>query len=166
MNVEIVLEDMRWAKLQLDDLCEAAIAATLAHLSLPADRAGVSVLACNDARISELNKAFRDKQAATNVLSWPTLDRAADAPGGIPVPPKPAADGSMELGDIALSYDTCVREALENGKCEIDHVTHLIVHSTLHLLGFDHEDDADADLMERLEREIIGKMGLDDPYLN
>ena len=70
----------------------------------------------------------------------------------------------LELGDIAISYDTCHAEAEAAGRPMADHVTHLIVHGLLHLLGYDHERDGDATLMERLEVEILGKLGLDDPY--
>mgnify|MGYP006287624467 CR=1 FL=1 len=97
----------------------------------------------------------------TNVLSWPAADRAPARPGETPAPPDPA-DG--ELGDIALSYETCAREAAEAGKTLEAHATHLIVHGILHLLGYDHETDADAALMERLEAEILGKMGVVAPY--
>jgi probable rRNA maturation factor len=68
------------------------------------------------------------------------------------------------LGDIAIAYDTCAREAADGGKPLADHVTHLIVHAVLHLLGYDHENDPDALLMEGIETEILGKMGLPDPY--
>ena len=70
----------------------------------------------------------------------------------------------FELGDIALSYDTCAREAMQAAKPFADHLTHLIVHGTLHLLGYDHMTDGDAALMERIEVEILGNLGLDDPY--
>jgi probable rRNA maturation factor len=76
----------------------------------------------------------------------------------------PTPGGMIELGDIAISYDTCAAEARAAGKPITAHVTHLIVHGVLHLLGYDHIDDTDAALMERLEVEILGKLGLDDPY--
>ena len=85
-------------------------------------------------------------------------------PGGDPLPAEPGIDGLLELGDIALAYETCATEAQAAEKPLADHVTHLIVHGLLHLLGYDHENDPDALLMEGLEREILGKMGLDDPY--
>ncbi len=74
------------------------------------------------------------------------------------LPPQPGPDA--ELGDIAIAYDTCAREAAEAGKPMRDHTLHLLVHGTLHLLGFDHERDRDATLMEGLETEILGKLGI------
>ncbi len=72
--------------------------------------------------------------------------------------------GEIALGDIAISYDTCAREAAEAGKTLADHTTHLIVHGLLHLLGYDHTCDRDATLMEETEVKILGTLGIDDPY--
>jgi probable rRNA maturation factor len=126
--------------------------------------AEVAVLACDDVRIAELNADFREKPTATNVLSWPTVELGAQTDGGIPEAPAPDFSGAMELGDIAISYDTCVAEAAAAGKSAKDHVMHLMIHGTLHLLGYDHIRDEDATLMEALEVEILENMGLDDPY--
>ncbi|WP_170527596.1 rRNA maturation RNase YbeY [Ruegeria arenilitoris] len=162
MNLEITIEDPRWQG--LESLAHKAVAATLAHCGVDADLCEVSVLGCDDARIAELNAEFREKPAPTNVLSWPAEDLAADQPGGTPLVPQPDFTGDIALGDIAISYDTCWREAQEAGKSMDDHVTHLLVHGVLHLLGYDHIRDLDATLMERAEVEILGKMGIDDPY--
>lgn len=162
-NMDIDIEDPRWAALDIEALCETAIGATLVHLCLPLD-AEVSILACDDARIATLNAEFRAKPTPTNVLSWPSEERAAMRAGGLPSPPEPDPSGMIELGDIAISYDTCAAEARTAGKNIAHHVTHLVVHGTLHLLGYDHENEQDAALMEGLEVEILGKMGLDDPY--
>ncbi len=162
MNLEITLEDERW--LGLDELATRAIVAALDHCDLDADLCEVSVLGCDDQRISELNAEFRDKSKPTNVLSWPAEDLAADRAGDTPPPPQPDFTGEIALGDIAISYDTCVREAAEAGKDMDDHVVHLIVHGTLHLLGYDHIRDLDATLMEAVEVEILGKLGIDNPY--
>ena len=163
MAVEIIIQDDRWTTCDLDHLAQVASDAALSHLLLDPAEWEISVLACDDARIAGLNGEFRDKPAPTNVLSWPSEDRAADAPGTRPALPTPGFD--PELGDIAIAYDTCAREAAEGGKPLSDHVTHLIVHAVLHLLGYDHENDPDAALMEGLETEILGKMGLPDPYV-
>ena len=80
----------------------------------------------------------------------------------MPEPPEPGFEA--ELGDIAIAYETCAREAAEAGKAMRDHTLHLLVHGTLHLFGFDHERDRDATLMEGLETEILGKLGVRDPY--
>ncbi|MCB1338016.1 MAG: rRNA maturation RNase YbeY [Maritimibacter sp.] len=157
MTVDLLIEDDRWQAAGLDALAERACGAALARLGVVG--AEISLLACDDARIAVLNAEFRGKPAATNVLSWPSEDRAADEPGGDPVPPE-----DLELGDIAIAWETCAREAEAAGRPFADHVTHLLVHGTLHLLGYDHIDDKDAALMEGLEVEILGKLGIADPY--
>lgn len=162
MSVDVIIEDDRWQAAGLEPLAEAAAAAALAHLGLEPEEWEVSLLACDDARIATLNAEFRGKPTPTNVLSWPSEERASDAPGQQPDLPLPGPD--PELGDIAIAYDTCLREAEDGGKPLADHVTHLMVHAVLHLLGYDHENDPDAALMEGLETEILGKMGLPDPY--
>ena len=101
------------------------------------------------------------------MLSWPDQDLAAEADGGAPERPEAdrhAQEEPLFLGDIAISYDTCAREAADQGKPLADHITHLIAHATLHLLGYDHIRDQDATLMEGLEVEILGKMGIANPY--
>ncbi|WP_306154137.1 rRNA maturation RNase YbeY [Roseovarius sp. MMSF_3281] len=165
MLTDTLIEDARWQEAGLGDLAEAAARATLAHLGLaPADWE-VAVLACDDARIATLNAAFRERPTPTNVLSWPETDLAPAAPGAVPEkPPQGGDEGPQHLGDIAIAYDTCAREAAEQGKPMADHVTHLLVHGTLHLLGYDHIRDEDATLMEATEVAILGKLGLGDPY--
>lgn len=162
MSVECIIEDPRWADSKLETLAKKATRAALERLGLEPSVFDISLLACNDSRIAVLNADFRGKPVPTNVLSWPSVDRAAITPGEMPVLPSPGPDA--ELGDIAIAYDTCRREAADQDKPFSDHVTHLIVHGTLHLLGFDHETDPDAALMEGLETEILGKLGIADPY--
>ncbi|WP_170545101.1 rRNA maturation RNase YbeY [Ruegeria arenilitoris] len=162
MNLELTIEDTRWQG--LEPLAARAIRAVLDYCDLDADLCEISLLACDDPRIAELNAEFREKPTPTNVLSWPAEELAPDQPGQSPLPPEPDFTGEIALGDIAISYDTCAREAAEAGKPMDDHVTHLIIHGTLHLLGYDHIHDADADLMEAVEIDILGKLGLDDPY--
>ncbi|WP_282022278.1 rRNA maturation RNase YbeY [Ruegeria faecimaris] len=162
MNLELSVEDTRWDGLEF--LAERATRAVLDHCDLDADLCEVSLLGCDDARIAQLNTEFREKASPTNVLSWPAEDLAADSAGQTPILPEPDFSGEIALGDIAISYDTCAREAAEAGKNMDDHVTHLIVHGLLHLLGYDHIRDLDATLMEGVEVEILGKLGIDDPY--
>jgi probable rRNA maturation factor len=159
MPVEIVVEDPRWA--DLAPLADRACDATLSALGLDPSVWDVSLLACDDARIATLNADFRGKPQPTNVLSWPSEERGAQMAGEAPFAPDPT---DPELGDIAIAYDTCAREATDMGKSLPDHATHLIVHGILHLLGYDHERDADALLMEGIESQILGNLGLDDPY--
>jgi probable rRNA maturation factor len=160
MAVDCIIEDDRWS--DIEDLAQIATDAALTRLGLEPAVFEVSVLACDDVRIAALNADFRGKAKATNVLSWPSDERAAAIDGEMPVPPQLGPD--TELGDIAIAYDTCAREAQDAGKPMRDHTIHLLVHGTLHLLGFDHERDRDATLMEGLETEILGKLGLADPY--
>ncbi|WP_414897165.1 rRNA maturation RNase YbeY [Rhodovulum sp. YEN HP10] len=165
MDIEILFEDDRWAEAGLERLAETACRETLTHLGLDPDAHEISLLACDDMRIAGLNETFRGKAAPTNVLSWPTEDLAAEADGDAPLPPEPEIEGApVELGDIAIAWETCLREAREQGKPFNDHVTHLMVHGCLHLLGYDHVRSRDAALMEGIEVEILAKLGLADPY--
>ncbi|RMD95731.1 MAG: rRNA maturation RNase YbeY [Alphaproteobacteria bacterium] len=159
--VEVIIEDERWEGLGIAALAGRAAEATLGHLGLDAARLSLSLLATTDARIARLNRDFRGKDSPTNVLSWPSVERRAAQPGMMPAPP--AAD-EEELGDIALAWETCLREAREGGIAPAAHVTHLVVHGLLHLLGYDHEHDADAMLMEGLETAILAELGIADPY--
>lgn len=161
MTIDCVIEDTRWASVDLEALAGQASDATLDRLGLEPSVWDISLLACDDARIATLNADFRAKPAATNVLSWPSAERAAATPGEVPHPPDLR---DPELGDIAIAYDTCAREAQAAGIPMAQHTTHLIVHATLHLLGYDHVRDADARLMEGLEVEILGNLGRPDPY--
>ena len=164
MNLDLNIEDTRWDALGLEALADKAAEAVLARLGVDADLAELSVLGCDDRRIADLNAEFRGKPVPTNVLSWPAEERAAEIEGEMPEPPAPDSFGAIELGDIAIAFETCAREAEAAGKTLEAHATHLLVHGILHLLGFDHERDRDATLMEGLETEILGKMGIEDPY--
>ncbi len=160
VSLDILIEDDNWG--DLHPLAMRACTAALNGAGLDPSEYEVSLLACNDTRIKALNADFRQKGTATNVLSWPSDERGADVDGDPPIPPTLPMDA--ELGDIAISFDTCAREAADAGKPFGDHVTHLIVHGTLHLLGYDHVRDGDAARMEGLESEILGKLDIPDPY--
>lgn len=165
MDIEIDIADPAWEPVALPDLIAAAAQATLRFLGHDPACFALSVLACDDARIRALNGQFRAKDSATNVLSWPTWDLSAETPGGMPEPPEiGSAEFPEELGDIALAWETCEAEAREQGKPLADHVTHLVVHSVLHLLGYDHQTDEDAELMEKTEVLILAQRGIADPY--
>ncbi|MGR3793522.1 rRNA maturation RNase YbeY [Vannielia sp. SX4] len=163
MELDVVLEDDRWQGAGLQAIVEAAAPAVLAFHNLPPD-IELSVLGADDARIAMLNGDFRGKPQPTNVLSWPAEDLAADTPGDDPLAPEPDPDGTLPLGDIALAYETCAREAEAGGIALRDHLTHLVVHGMMHLLGYDHINDADAELMEAREAEILAKLGVKNPY--
>ena len=164
MDIDIDITDDRWETLGLPAIAERAAIAVLARLDIDPDECELSILGCGDDKIKELNADFREKDKATNVLSWPADERGAEVEGELPEPPEEDVFGAIELGDIAISYDTCAREAEEAGKSLEHHATHLMVHGVLHLLGFDHIREGDASLMEGLETEILGKMGIADPY--
>lgn len=163
--VDTLIEDPRWEALGLAELAERAGAAVMRRLGLAPDGYEISLLGCDDRRIAELNADFRGKPQPTNVLSWPSAERGAEHDGGSPMRP-PAGDEDMpeELGDIAIAYETCAREAAEQGKDEAAHVSHLLVHGILHLLGYDHIRDGDAALMEGLEARILADMDIANPY--
>ncbi|QDY68659.1 rRNA maturation RNase YbeY [Qingshengfaniella alkalisoli] len=162
---DVEIEYAAWRDYDLAGLAEMAARAVLGYLNLNTEEFSVSVLGCNDERIRELNAGFREKDKATNVLSWPSAERGADEVGGDPLPPETDFPGEpCELGDIAISLDTCLREAAAGGLPARDHICHLLVHGVLHLLGYDHENDADAHLMESIEIAILAKLGIPDPY--
>lgn len=157
ITADTVIEDDRWETVGLEALAEGAVRATLGWLGLTTGE--VVVMGCDDARIAALNADFRGKPRATNVLSWPSVEHRPHAPGA-----RPDLPDVDELGDIAIAYETCAGEAAVQGKAMADHVTHLLVHATLHLLGYDHENDADAETMEAIERSILLTMNITDPY--
>ncbi|MCF1708620.1 rRNA maturation RNase YbeY [Tabrizicola sp. J26] len=163
--VDTVIEDPRWEAIDLPARAEAAARAAFAELGLRPEGFTLCVMGCDDARIAELNGEFRQKGKPTNVLSWPSEERGADEPGLRPDVPDPGEpDDPEELGDIAIAWETCEREAVEQGKPMAAHVTHLVVHAVLHLLGYDHIDEADAELMEATEIAALARLGVADPY--
>ena len=157
-NVEILVEDNRWASINLDKLVQNAFYQTLIELGYSQSDYFVSVLGCSDKKMRELNHTFRNKETSTNVLSWPSRERLASVQGNHPKRLDPVRDA--ELGDIALSYETCLEEASQSKTNFACYVQHLIIHGILHLLGYDHSSDPDATLMEDLERRILGNLSL------
>lgn len=118
----------------------------------------VAVRLTSDAEVQTLNRQYRDKDQPTNVLSFPMVQ--PDLLDGL----ANSDDGEILLGDIVLAHETCAREAAEREVTLEAHAAHLIVHGTLHLLGMDHVDEAQAEQMESLERDILARLGLHDPY--
>jgi len=157
MQLDIDIED--WPAGDWEALAtRAAAAAGEGEPLLANPRLIASVLFTSDEEVHVLNREWRDRDKPTNVLSFPMLEREELedlAPEGPPA----------MLGDIALAYATCAREAAEKGVTLDAHATHLIVHGLLHLAGHDHVDsDEQAEAMERLETRILAKLGLADPY--
>ncbi len=118
----------------------------------------VSVRLSDDEEVQRLNRDYRGKDKPTNILSFPMLEPDAVA--------ATLARDEMDLllGDMALAFETTDREATEKGIPITDHVAHLLVHGTLHLLGHDHQDDPSADAMEALETRILAGLGIANPY--
>jgi len=121
-QLETLIEDARWTQAGLETLAQQACDAVLSALDLSPELE-ISLMGCDDTRICELNGTFRDKPTPTNVLSWPSEERATSEDGGTPAAPDLT---DPELGDIAIAYDTCAREADAQGKPFEHHVTHLI----------------------------------------
>ena len=143
--IDIEIEDERWSQAVPD---AEALARGAAEAALAGERGdNITVLLTDDDTVRELNGRFRGKDAPTNVLSFPAFDN----PEGV-------------LGDIALAFGVCTREAAEQGKSLAHHLQHLVAHGALHLVGYDHQSDAEAEAMEALEREILSGLGVPDPY--
>ena len=143
-------------------LCRRAFAATLGRLPMPPwlAQAEVGVRLADDATVRRLNADHRGQDRATDVLSFPTFEHILDdAPGHLPPGPVP-------LGDVVLALETIRADAAAEDKPFPDHVSHLLVHGCLHLLGYDHDTAEDAAHMEGLERAILEQLGIPDPYAN
>jgi probable rRNA maturation factor len=157
--VEVRLEDPRWGEAGIEAVAGRAARAALAAVGRDPELHEIGLLACDNARIAALNAEFRGKAAPTNVLSWPAFaGRAPEEPPGLP------GEGPLFLGDLAIAYDTCLREAEAAGVPLADHVAHLVVHGVLHLVGHRHEDDAEAAAMEALEAKVLATLGVANPY--
>ena len=148
--IDLEIEDPAWLEALggVQGLVRAAASkALLANRLRDSEASNLVVLLTSDGEVQGLNAQFRDQDRATNVLSFPAV---------------PNPEG--HLGDLALAYETCAREAAEQGKTLADHVQHLTVHGVLHLIGYDHDDDAEAEVMEALERRLLADLGIADPY--
>ncbi|RDE06915.1 rRNA maturation RNase YbeY [Sphingomonas aracearum] len=128
-------------------------------LTLPA-AVEISVRLTDDGEVRQLNGQYRGKDKPTNVLSFPMVQ-----PDLLDTVTQNSDDGEVLLGDIVLAHGVCEAEAAERGISVEAHATHLIVHGTLHLLGYDHIDDAEADAMEAIEIDALASLGLSNPYL-
>ncbi len=153
ITIDIMTESPLWGDSETyETLARACTDAVWARLALPQKPTELSLVLTDDASIRKINAEWRNKDKATNVLSFPAFDIAAgDAPGPM-------------LGDIIIAYETVEREAGEEQKSFSQHLHHMIVHGLLHLLGYDHEDEEEAEEMEALEREILHALAIPDPY--
>ena len=146
--IEVEIEDAAWTAVLPE---AAAVVERAAAAALGTVTGDVVVLLTDDAAVRDLNARFRDRDQPTNVLSFPAAEMTM--PGQAP-----------PLGDLVLAYGVCAAEAVAQGKTLADHLSHLTVHGVLHLLGRDHEDEAEAEEMEAEERTILATLGVPDPY--
>ena len=162
-------DDTDWEALAVRAVAAAVNATPHGALATADATIEISIRLTDDAEVQTLNRDYRHKDKPTNVLSFPMiapdlLDTVAntDANDGA----GPGAGGEVLLGDIVLAHETCAREADDKGIALPAHVTHLIVHGTLHLLGYDHQGQAEAEVMEQIERDVLASLGIADPYLD
>ena len=150
ITVEVEIVDPAWlAAGDVDSLAQDVVAATLTEVGRRVHPdAEISVRLCDDDEIRALNLAWRNKDKATNVLSFPS----------------PAGNRGPLLGDIVVAFEYVSEEAREAGRSLRDHLSHMLVHGLLHLLGFDHESEDQAEEMEDFERRILARLGIEDPY--
>lgn len=153
IDIDISVEGGDWpAEPSLHALLSRALAAALDEIGAAGGTSEISALFTDDAHVRALNREWRGKDSPTNVLSFPAFPVAP----GDALPPM--------LGDIVLASETVSREAHLEGKSFDHHLTHLVVHGFLHLLGHDHVDDEEAEAMEALERRILSRLAIPDPY--
>jgi len=154
LDIDLMVEEGGWpSEDALRALVDRAVPVALAEAEVEAvDGVELSLVFTDDDAIQSLNAEWRQKDKPTNVLSFPAFPMAP----GDPLPPM--------LGDIVLAYETVVREAELEGKPLENHITHLIIHGLLHLLGYDHETDEEAEEMEALERQALARLAIPDPY--
>lgn len=153
LELEWIQEENRWGLLENIDFICANIARSIAPKLRPSMPLHATILLADDTRLFELNTQFRNKHKATNVLSFPSDDDETDP-----------ETGKLYLGDIAISFDTVLKEAGDANKTLEHHLSHMIVHGVLHLAGYDHETDEEAEEMESLEIEILQELGISNPY--
>ncbi len=155
LSVTLVEEDGDWSGFgMIGDAVAQAAAALARHRQVTiAPHSEASVVLGSDALVRRLNRTYRGKDAATNVLSFP-FQR----------PPGAGPQDGADLGDVVLAAETVRLEARERGIEPSHHLQHLVVHGLLHLLGYDHQTDIDAEKMERLEIDILATIGVADPY--
>jgi len=158
--LDVNIEEPSWSDTfpNVESFCHRIIEHTLTHVGFlkRVSEAEVSVLLTNDDAIAHLNASYRQKDKATNVLSFPVEELTPGEYDDLP--------DEMMLGDIVLALETVQREAADEGKSLSAHLSHLLVHGTLHLLGYDHIDDIEAEEMESLEAEVLEGLGVKNPY--
>ena len=162
LNIDVNIEDVAW-RIDFEDFLIQRSKYIFEKLKLNeyANNIEFSVTFSNDKNIAELNHQYRGKNSPTNCLSFPAQEIIASKLNECKF-----HNGFAILGDIILSYETVRKESQEQNKSFDDHLSHLLVHSILHLLGYDHEEEKDALVMEALEEEILSFFGIKSPYKN
>jgi len=160
-EIAIAIECDLWTSAvpEAEDLCRRVAAITLGSAvealgDLAVERCEISLVLADDAMVQGLNRQYRGQDKPTNVLSFAALDDDAPEP----------EDGPVLLGDVILAYETTVAEAAAEDKTVANHLSHLVVHGVLHLLGYDHIENDEAEEMEDVERSILAALGIPDPY--
>lgn len=163
LDIDIVVRDVRWESVVRDvnGVCRqsacAAFTVGAPKSTFGSTLAEAAVVLADDAFVATLNRQYRDRGGATNVLSFPATEDSGNE--------SPTPDGApVLLGDIVVARETTVREATESGISTEHHLRHLVVHGMFHLLGFDHMTDDEAAEMEPLETQVLGNLGVADPY--
>lgn len=154
LKLNWMIQDKNWKALKFDPkkIGVASTKKTLEYVeTIDSSVVEISILLSNDNKLQELNHDFRGKNKPTNVLSFPS---------GSPL----QGEKHLYLGDIAISFQTLYNESLEQQKTFKDHYTHMLVHSILHLLGYDHEKKKEAVIMENLEKTILKSLNIKNPY--
>jgi probable rRNA maturation factor len=155
-ETEVLIVAACWAaEADAEAIVHRAIETAAAMVDADTGDAELAVMLTDDSGIRTLNKNWRGQDKPTNVLSFPALQ---------PTGPQSSDDAPRMLGDIAIAYETARREADDEQKPFDHHLSHLAIHGFLHLVGYDHEKDIEAEAMENLEREILGSLGIPDPY--
>jgi probable rRNA maturation factor len=149
LKIDVLVDSVRW-KEPAKARAVVRRAVTQAAATVSTSRTELAIVLTDDSAIRQLNRLWRGIDAPTNVLSFPSRQNTADEP--------------PHLGDIVLAYETIAREASAEHKPLAHHVAHLAVHGFLHLLGYDHDKDADAQTMEQTERKILRYLHIPDPY--
>lgn len=165
-EVDIIIEAAGWTRAlpAAEAVVERAAAAALSAATRGDGHWQAAILLADDATLRDLNRRFRGQDKPTNVLSFPAQDdsrRYADTGAESPLV---AGAEPQSWGDVALAFETVAREAAEQGKSLSDHLSHLVVHGLLHLFGHDHQEAAEAERMEALERSVLRGLGIADPY--
>jgi probable rRNA maturation factor len=157
-EIEIAVECAAWTQAlpDVEERCRRLAAIALGSTDeLGAGQVELSIVLADDATVQSLNREWRGQDKPTNVLSFAALDDE-DAP---------VVEGApLLLGDVVLAWETTAAEATESGKPLADHFSHLVVHGVLHLLGYDHQDEDEAEEMEALETSLLAALGIADPY--